>query len=332
VEHLHPHEARIDNGGIWCAPKRACENCGAAGAALFEDLRDPSFGSPGEWALRYCPEPACGLIWLDPQPMPEELFKLYADYYTHADSSGTSPHYRSRPLARALRRTLALVLPWRRGFLRSDDMYLEGMPPGRLLEIGCGNGAFLRIALQAGWQAFGLDFDAAAIDEARKAPGVEAEVGELLQRRYPAAFFDAIVMNNVVEHLWNPRETLAECRRILRPGGRLVMITPNSNSLGCKLFGRHWRGLEPPRHLYLYNDKALGALCRRAGFERIDVGSSPGGRAGLELFSASAQIAAKRGEQLTVDPKRVRSILRRERLLDLCGWTVGEWLVVIAHA
>jgi SAM-dependent methyltransferase len=324
---------QVDNSGILCAPKKSCENCGSRGAAFHDRLRDYLFGSPGEWTLLRCPAAGCGLVWLDPQPLPDQLSKLYAHYYTHGDSqlaASAVASYKSTGTRRLLKSALSRVFFWKRDIYRSDYLHLQSMPPGRLLEVGCGSGEFLAAAAQRGWQSFGLDFDSAAVERAGKRAGVQADVGELVERRYANGFFDAIVMNNVIEHVWNPKQTLAECRRILRPGGRLVMITPNSESLGQKLFGRNWRGLEPPRHLYVYNSRALQGLCRHAGFARLQVGSSPGGGAGFELFAASMRIAGSAGDPLTARPEQFGRVLRTENVLSLLGWTVGEWLVVIA--
>jgi len=326
----------LDNAGVLSATKDICDNCGSHGANLYVDLHDHLFGSPGTWNLRRCDSNSCGLVWLDPQPLPDQLGKLYSSYYTHVETqpAGAAEHvsYESRGMKRVLKNALALIFFWNANIYRSDYLHLEGMRPGRLLEVGCGDGAFLGAAARKGWTSFGLDFDAAAVAHASKRPGVIADVGELVGKEYPGASFDAIVMNNVIEHLRNPRETLIECRRILRAGGRLVMITPNSDSLGRNLFGRNWRGLEPPRHLYLYNSKALRNLCRQTGFHDLQVGSSPGGSSGREILSASIDISLKSVGSSSVRKEDISGILSKEYLLSLLGVFVGEWLVVIAAA
>ena len=74
---------------------------------------------------------------------------------------------------------------------------------------------------------------------------------------YPADSFDAVIMSHVIEHVPQPRELLAECARLLKLGGRLVMLTPNAESFGLDYYGRCWRGLEPPRHLQIFSQPAL---------------------------------------------------------------------------
>jgi SAM-dependent methyltransferase len=232
------------------------------------------------------------------------------------------------------KKALACVFFWKAKLYRSDFLHLEGMRPGRVLEVGCGDGAFLAAAARKGWESIGLDFDAAAVAQASRLPGVTADVGELNGKEYPGSSFDAIVMSNVIEHLANPGETLAECRRLLRPGGRLVIITPNFESLGRKLFKHNWRGLEPPRHLYLYAGNSLRSLCRQAGFLDMQIGSSPGGEAGREILLASIKIAhssatGQSAPSRAVSKDAISLVIAKEYLLTLCGLSVGEWLVAI---
>ena len=241
----------IDNAGVACTPRPACIGCGKPGDLLHAGLTDTLFTAPGVWSLRRCV--ACGLGWLDPQPRASEIGKFYAGYWTHdaADPIAAAPHG-SGGLRRAIKAVLATLLFWRSVTFRGGLMHLQGLAPGRLLDVGCGNGQFLATAAAVGWNATGIDFDEQAVAAARRLPGVRAEVGDLMDQAFPAAAFDAIVLNNVIEHVPDPVATFAECARLLRPGGRLVMITPNLDALGHRAFGPDWRGLEPPRHLHVF--------------------------------------------------------------------------------
>jgi len=97
------------------------------------------------------------------------------------------------------------------------------------------------------------------------------QLGSLEQQKFPAESFDAVTMSHVIEHVPEPIQTLSECARILRPGGRLFLWTPNHSSLGCRVFGKHWRGLEPPRHLHLFSPRSLKSLLNKAGLNDFSI-------------------------------------------------------------
>lgn len=326
----------IDNGGIACDARSDCALCGGHGRRLHDELVDLDFAAPGAWSTRQCDDPRCGLAWVDPQPRPAELARLYDGYYTHdangdlgSTIGGDANPFDSTGRVRIAKRILALLLPWRRRAYRSDRYFLQDMPPGKVLDVGCGSGGFLAAMARSGWAAYGVDFDEAAVAAAQQRPGLVVTSGALLDQSYPDDQFDAVVLSNVIEHVPDPLEVAAECRRILRPGGRLVMITPNTDALGHRHFGADWRGLEPPRHLFLFNGSSIGRLARRAGFSTIDVFSSPGDReANLFMVEASQQHRVRRG--LPKLPVVAAALARRERLLDVLGRRVGEWIVLVA--
>ncbi|MFL5350787.1 MAG: class I SAM-dependent methyltransferase [Hyalangium sp.] len=269
--------------------------------------------------------------WVDPMPVPGDVRKLYEAYYTHdSQPDDGNDAYSTRGWKAVVKGALARVFFWKADNFKSDLLFLQGRQPGRLLELGCGSGAFLRAAAKLDWKATGLDFDPAAVAVASKIPGVEARVGELTEQGFPTGSFDAVVMNNVLEHVHNPVEIITECRRVLAPGGRLVAVTPNMEAYGHDIMGPDWRGLEIPRHLYVFTAPALIRLGRRAGFERVRSFSSAGGGAGWGIIEASYQIAEANGRGYKRQPNGARNILRREFVENALGRTKGEWVVLLA--
>jgi SAM-dependent methyltransferase len=95
--------------------------------------------------------------------------------------------------------------------------------------------------------------------------------GSLRGGNFPDATFDAVVMSHVIEHVHQPRELLAEVRRIVRPGGRVVIATPNASSFGHRIMRAAWPFLDPPRHLQIFTPPALEATVRAAGFDEVCV-------------------------------------------------------------
>jgi 2-polyprenyl-3-methyl-5-hydroxy-6-metoxy-1,4-benzoquinol methylase len=146
-----------------------------------------------------------------------------------------------------------------------DRMYLPRRT-GDLLEVGFGAGAFLQRRKAEGWAVTGLDFDPTAVERVRSQLGLNVHCGSLQDAAFAERSFDVIAMSHVIEHLPDPRAVLRECFRILRPGGTLVLITPNTASLGHRWFGRDWFGTDAPRHLYLFNLENLSALVSQHGF------------------------------------------------------------------
>jgi len=269
-------------------PKPACVACGGAGVAAYRGLRDRVASAPGSWDLSRCANARCGLLWLDPMPAPEELGKLYERYHTHtdlplADSRGRRlfrglveaylhsryGYYRDRrwewpPL---LGRLLHLH-PGRRSIADGLVMGLAARAGGRLLEVGCGSGESLRLLQELGWDAEGVDFDPEAVANAR-AKGLRVRQGDLAAQAFDSSSFDAVIASHVIEHVPDPEALLVEALRVLRPGGTLVLYTPNAASFGSRHFREAWRGLEPPRHLHVFTPDALSALTRRAGFAQV---------------------------------------------------------------
>lgn len=249
--------------------KQLCPVCENSGALLHESLRDQLFGAPGNWSLRRCSNDSCALLWLDPCPIEEDIARAYATYYTHADTEKKSL-IKSRVVA-SIRDFFVNVISWFCGQRKERDdiahLYLSDMAPGRVLDIGCGDARFLNRMKQLGWSAQGIDFDAAAASNAKNLFDIDVQIGTLESLQFPECTFDAVTMNHVIEHVFDPVALLSEIRRILKPGGRLVVVTPNAMSMGHNTYGRFWRGLEPPRHIQIFTPPALEAVASAAELE-----------------------------------------------------------------
>src|SRR5712692_4343852 len=245
-----------------------CYICGSGGDVLYQDQRDRLFAAPGSWNFRLCSNVNCGLMWLDPMPNEEDIGKAYESYYTHELTSKKAKETRvvSSIWRRWINPVLSYISPYRRERERLFLMYLNDCKPGRLLDVGCGNGLRLAHFRQLGWDVHGQDVDPKAAAYAHDHYQLEVRVGRLKDVGFPEASFDCVVLSHVIEHMHDPLTLLKECRHLLKSGGVLVAVTPNARSFGRKHFGPRWRGLEPPRHIHLFSPEALSTLARRAGF------------------------------------------------------------------
>jgi SAM-dependent methyltransferase len=270
VQETHA-ESRLETEDV-----KACPICGSSGDPLYEGLTDRLYGVPGQWRLQKCRAEQCGLLWLDPRPTPQDIGKAYAEYFTHDSSSQqrVRPGFISRISklrGRFLRKLWQISSRQKHVRSAADLMYLDGVKPGRLLEIGCGNGRRLVQFRDHGWQVEGQEVDAKAARSAREGLGLTVHEGLIADLDLEAESYDAVVLSHVIEHVHDPVGLLTEARRLLKPQGILTVTTPNAIGLGHRTFGAHWYGLDSPRHLFLFSPRTLDAAARRAGFNDLRI-------------------------------------------------------------
>jgi 2-polyprenyl-3-methyl-5-hydroxy-6-metoxy-1,4-benzoquinol methylase len=141
---------------------------------------------------------------------------------------------------------------------------------GHLLEIGCACGFLLVAARERGFTVQGVEMSAWASSYARDTYGLDVKTGRLETLNAPAASYDAVVMADVIEHLPDPRATLHQIHRVLRPGGRLLLLTPDIGSVMARVFGARWWGLLDDHYVY-FSRRTLTRFLEQGGFtvERI---------------------------------------------------------------
>ena len=263
-----------------------CPHCGQRGEGLYWNLRDRFFGSPGRWGFTRCS--TCELIWLSPRPTSDDIGQTYVSYYTHGGhESEITTYFKSfrerleryvlsgsfshSPTAKhegeqQLGGLLGTIAPLR-DLAGAQVMYLQPGEGKRLLDVGSGSGDFLARMKDLGWDVTGLDPDPRVSGAAAEELGIRVIPKPLLEANLEGSSFDAVTLSHVIEHVHSPSALLAECYRVLTPGGRLVVITPNGGSLGHSFFRHNWRGLEPPRHLYIFSESSLRDVLLAANFE-----------------------------------------------------------------
>jgi len=175
------------------------------------------------------------------------------------------------------------VLLWKSSLKELDRFKLS--ESHKLLDIGSAKGVFLDIARKYGWEVMGIEPSYSDSAYARRVFGLSFFSGTLEEAKLPSGQFDVATMWDVIEHLKNPAETVAESFRVLKPGGVISILTPNHDSL-ITLFAHlaykltaHLLPLEyllyPPVHQYYFTPKTLSDLLIRAGFEVKQIGAAP---------------------------------------------------------
>jgi SAM-dependent methyltransferase len=134
----------------------------------------------------------------------------------------------------------------------------------RLLDIGCGDGAFLLAARAEGWSVAGTEMNPAPA----RAAGIEL-VGESLEDARARAPFDCITLWHTLEHMRDPQATLQSLAGMLAPGGLLLIAVPDAEGFQARLFGPSWFHLDVPRHLYHFGSRSLKALLKQSGFAPV---------------------------------------------------------------
>ncbi len=227
----------------------ACDLCGADDPESLLDLRDRMFRTTEEvFRLVRCRR--CGLRYLNPRPAAEALERYYPATYDPFARRGLSARVKARQERKAV-----------------DALWPFLSPPARVLDLGCATGDLLQALRERGNpNVLGIEPSAHAVAIARDRYGLDVRAGQLADAAIPDVSIDAVLMSHVIEHLPSPARTLTEIKRVLRPGGTLVLWLPNADSLAERFWGDAWMGYDAPRHLYTFTPATLTALLQRTGF------------------------------------------------------------------
>lgn len=203
----------------------------------------------------------CGLIYASPRLSAEAIQERYEspDFFDEylrifqADRRSFNP--------RIFRSHWAAVL----------DALGAASPPGRLLDVGCAAGFFIKAAAERGWQAQGVEISRVASGYARDIVGVPVLTGTMESAGYPSGSFDAVTMLDFLEHARDPSAALEEAFRVLKDGGMLLLNTPDVQSLSRRILGVDWAVLSPGEHLFVFSEKSLRSLLQKAGFTSVSI-------------------------------------------------------------
>lgn len=233
-----------------------CCICESDDAEIIGEGKDFEYNtSEDTFVARKCN--TCGLVYLNPRPMVSEFKRIYPTSYHAFNFSekeyGIVHKIRSRLEAQRL--------------LRSFKGLAED---ARILDVGCGDGFHLKLLRQYGkksWVLEGIDMDERAVSKA-KSSGLVVYTGSVESIDLPENSYDWAFIIQTIEHVENPHKVLHGIKRLLKPGGKLLVVTDNTDSLDFNLFKRrYWGGYHFPRHWNLFNKNSLAKLATKTDFD-----------------------------------------------------------------
>lgn len=236
----------------------------------------------------------CKSIQLVPFPSREELDKAYSEDYAASGHNGNDPilfFKRTQPLYDAIHRELIRRIT----------------PPAKILDYGCGWGGMCRYLNKAGYDYLGIDYPSASLEYGQKT-GLNLRAATLEDLYDEGQRFSAIILCAVFEHLQNHSETLNSLKKILEPGGLLIILIPSAGLFGRLAKMIRWiRKMEdipalgstfsPPWHTVIFSVDGMHQILTDNGYEKLQIRPSPSGNSsGLEgLAKKTATMVAKIG-------------------------------------
>jgi 2-polyprenyl-3-methyl-5-hydroxy-6-metoxy-1,4-benzoquinol methylase len=227
-----------------------CPVSDRGGASEKRRLYDDRFGYPGSFRLLACE--GCRHRFLEAEFDSGQIERLYADYYPRRTYAAD---FKPLRFVRGLR-------GWWRGEASAAAYWV---PRGvRVLDVGCGVGEALAYFVSRDCDAHGVEPDV-NVRRITDSLGLSVRIGPFEATAYPPGSFDYVTLNQVLEHVPRPVETLRGVRTLLRPGGRVIVTTPNAWGWGARTFGARWIHWHAPYHLQHFSRRSMVRAAARAG-------------------------------------------------------------------
>jgi SAM-dependent methyltransferase len=235
----------------------SCPVCGGSEYTLGADVFDDRYGEPGLYRLAKCSQ--CHHLATAPRLSEADLPALYGTYYPRKSVAAEDVRSEAR----------AVLRPWarlRRWWMGVDNQGQYTVHPGELmLDIGCGSGLSLLEAQAMGAQARGVEADP-NVRRIADELGVQVHIGSLYDDPFTGERFNLVILNQVIEHVPEPDQTLVRLRSRLQPGGRVVLVFPNVRSFWCRLSGASWINWHVPYHLHHFSREGFAQMSGRCGY------------------------------------------------------------------
>lgn len=202
------------------------------------------------------------------------------------------------------------------------DDFEQYRKSGKLLDVGCGIGYFLDEAKKRGWEVYGTEYTDEAVGICKE-KGIVMNQGVLDPQNYDPETFDVITSFEVIEHINNPKEEIANFNKILRPGGLVYVTTPNFNSLLRYRLKSAYNVICYPEHLSYYTPKTLKLLFKRSGFRTKQIQTT-----GISLtrFKTSKGSSNQAFISADSDDEKLRNKFEEKKFLSIVKGTINTLL------
>ncbi len=232
----------------------SCHFCSGAGEPVAE-VRQVHYSIP--FVVHRCT--SCKLCYTHPFPSEQLLAKIYSDEYWLTEERGQKVSVKTKGLVQLFNkmRLAYMVRP-----------LVKRLASGsKILEVGCGSGLLAVYLKECGYDIEVTDIDRSLIVEIENAFGLKGYCGEITDIEIEKQY-DAVILNNVVEHLTDPVAVLRRVNELVKADGLVFIEVPNIESFQFKLFNNRWFPLQLPEHLYHFTPASLNMVVQQAGLEQ----------------------------------------------------------------
>lgn len=253
-----------------------CNLCGQDNAQFLFKVKDRLHKIDGrEFDLVKCRN--CGLAYLNPQPEPDELSKYYPENYGPYEEAGMEM-FKIGPIGRLFKKIKNYLSHGKAPEIKEPDTSVKNY-----LDFGCGGGFGMERtkASHPLWNIEGSDMSLHACEKARS-KGFKVYNGLVSELKLQKEYYDIINMSHVIEHLNDPADAVKKLKEFLKPGGRMIISTPNFDSIAAKIFRSYWYAADAPRHLYLFNCRTLSELIKKSGLAVAEISYDTGPKVAIK--------------------------------------------------
>lgn len=261
-----------------------CALCGQNNNTILFEGKDRRCKMPGKFNIVKCKN--CGLVYINPRPTKNEIKKFYPENYefyrqievNENQSLSFWQHTKELIVKTNIGGELKIIKDRLDNILLGEIpkiRRLEGIKKGKVLDLGCGIGVYLKTLKELEWETVGIDINFRAVKIAKESFGLNVFCGELHDLSFPDKSFDVVTAYASFEHVHNPSKLLQEVHRVLKNSGLFVIYLQNSGCIELKIFKTYWYHLDVPRHLYNFSTKTLKAILHKNGFSVTKVCYDP---------------------------------------------------------